>query len=732
MEMWILQTVDSLLIPSSLFPSITNIMSMASTTVFETTARAFGERSFGLSPDDERYRVLQVQAFILEHGLDTSIQVEFNTTCRGLRKGSSTIKDYSYYLQNICVFSGLIGDYQTSCLFDRELCPRNPLPAVPETIALYYRWKSGKKGEALVDKNNAPVKMVASGDVVQCTGDWKSPSPLAKARAAFLNIHILYDELRGEYEHSCPECCELNPTESNVSDRRGGQWRSCSRHANKPLLVPRGNAVHARVAADVYNRVKTELHSSHTVKGSLQLNPRQIRQLRECLLNSGSLYDQQTYTIILMGIKLFLRADELLSVKIEDFQMVYAVVHDKCVRSLAVKVQGKSDARPVLLKIWKDDENPEFCLIRLLFCYLKVTGIKEGYLFPPFASLKQSMKDNSHDGKYYTGIKYCSWLARMKAIIGSTFPNEDNHTPDGCIGTHTLRKTAYLFATWGVLRKWSSSTKTKPISDIMHAQILMSARHASVGHACSYVLDACTLHMLATEERDQELQSVSPWETIHLFQTNSAYQILVNSRANQMQSIAEQADWYFQNETPLPSGCPFIQYYQAACRVKPSTSLQGQLDDVLTRGGLPQVLEGELRKLIRSMVLDAGNKANLAAPLVQDSDPFLSPVQAGVKRSCPVRGLDNLDELRTLCSSLEKPNGCKKDLYAALLEIHRVFTTRQSSLGDGARRWARFRVRAFLIMKECIAECFNGNENEYFASLPSKLAVTKHHCTCVK
>jgi hypothetical protein len=158
MEMWILQTVDSLLIPSSLFPSITNIMSMASTTVFETTARAFGERSFGLSPDDERYRVLQVQAFNSEHGLDTSIQVEFNTTCRGLRKGSSTIKDYNYYLQNICVFSGLIGDYQTDCLFDRELCPRNPLPAVPETIALYYCWKSGKRARYWSTKITLPSK----------------------------------------------------------------------------------------------------------------------------------------------------------------------------------------------------------------------------------------------------------------------------------------------------------------------------------------------------------------------------------------------------------------------------------------------------------------------------------------------------------------------------------------------------------------------------------------------
>jgi hypothetical protein len=118
-------------------------------TTAKSIPKSWGEHHFQLMEETECYRVAQVEAFILEHNLDSSVQLQLTTTCRGTKEGSPTLPSYHNCFENICAFSGLIGDYQTSCLFDRKLCPQNPYPAIPKTIAMYYCWKAGKKGTLL-------------------------------------------------------------------------------------------------------------------------------------------------------------------------------------------------------------------------------------------------------------------------------------------------------------------------------------------------------------------------------------------------------------------------------------------------------------------------------------------------------------------------------------------------------------------------------------------------------
>jgi hypothetical protein len=383
------------------------------------------------------------------------------------------------------------------------------------------------------------------------------------------------------------------------------------------------------------------------------------------------------------------------------------------------------------LKIWKDDENPEFCPVRILFCYLKATGIKSGYLFPSWFTLKAGIHDKGNHGHYCNHISYNDWLNRMKTVLCKTFPKDFNYDVGFCVGTHTLCKTAYLFAIWGVLRMWTSSDPGKPLSDITYAQILLSARHASVAHACLYVQDSFTLFDLVQEEQYQESQRVSPWKSILIVQTQAAIGIVAHSRINQQETVAKQADWYFQKEVVMANGFPFTRYYAMACRAKPNLNLQEQFDALIGHAMASKADRLEARRLNTLIIRDSARVASLGVSVDTMAGPSVAPVQISRKRIRAVSGgTDDLARHRASCGQLEVAGSSKKALFQELFEVHSIFTTRQSSLVDGARRWARNRSNTYCIMKDCIVNCFDGDAESYFSSLPTKLAITKHTCTC--
>jgi hypothetical protein len=91
----------------------------------------------------------------------------------------------------------------------------------------------------------------------------------------------------------------LNPkcSSNNVDTGDVGIWKSCNRHASKPLLIPHGNAAAAKVTVNAFNSIKPICETMHVAKGNVQLNPSQIHQLQQYLINSGDLCNPQTNTM---------------------------------------------------------------------------------------------------------------------------------------------------------------------------------------------------------------------------------------------------------------------------------------------------------------------------------------------------------------------------------------------------------------------------------------------------
>ncbi len=83
--------------------------------------------------------------------------------------------------------------------------------------------------------------------------------------------------------------------------------------------------------------------SAYIPKGQSPLSPYEVLDLASALLNSNDLSKFQFYVMTLIGIKLFLRSDELLSLRIESFNKSLSLVSlNQDVLSLALTVQGKA------------------------------------------------------------------------------------------------------------------------------------------------------------------------------------------------------------------------------------------------------------------------------------------------------------------------------------------------------------------------------------------------------
>jgi hypothetical protein len=225
-----------------------------------------------------------------------------------------------------------------------------------------------------------------------------------------------------------------------------------------------------------HSRIKS---SGYTAKGDMALTPMELQDIRMRLLSTNKLEDLRLLTMILLSIKLFLRSDEIINMKIEDVVEDVTIVKDSFIEALALRVQGKSDSSPVILSLWADDIIPEFCPVRHLLVYLHLSGISQGYLFP---------------GHIDGHIAYDQYHAQFINICKQVLPRS------GPFGTHSCRKTAYLFAVWGGGSE----------SDIME-----SARHKAISQALKYKRDALYLLRLAEANGTNFTSIIGNWKPIY-------------------------------------------------------------------------------------------------------------------------------------------------------------------------------------------------------------------------
>ena len=722
-----------------------------------------GQPNYKLNAQEKADKDSKVKAYIRRFFLDTSGRVKITRTKRGGKKGPqpadrSTLSDYLLYIRQIGDFAYRIGDFRTCTICDRDLCPKNPHPANPETLILFFKWKSGEHGSTLKDLSGNDVKDIQDRTIL-CTGDYHTPQCLNKCDGAIKTLHDAYETCRGTYQHPCTECLDANGLQDIPATYLSTNFHSCSDHANNPRIALFGDPTLSDTCKTHHEEIRKMLKAAHIVRGNTQLSPAMVRNLHSQLSTTGDIHDFQAWVMILMGMCLMLRADELITMKIEDFEMDFNIVHPDSVRNVAVCVQGKCDAAPQLLSIWKNDEFVELCPIRALFCYLKVTGIRAGFLFPNRKFLIALMMNRATPiGDQSERHKYSSWLTRMKRLMTKSFPHMFGKKSKKCciVGTHTLRKTGYLFAVWGVLRAMNAQfggVRTKDFKpNLLFEDILRCARHKSVGMAQNYVLDAISRHERVQEERFVANQVVSVWKSFKIDELAHAGDINGASLPYIQATLPLQADWWYTVELNNYRGNHLGQMYAAACVKKDSVETEGRLMALIEKLGEED--RKEARWLIGNLqreTTDAVTKRYISAQSQIPGSAVstaggLSSSGRGLSRSGATptstttdsnetqepprkrqkRGEKDYKEQRDQASALEKAYKRKPSLEGGrkvLKAWDDFYKTVEDeggycTLKDGApRKYYSNRRTNKTAIERCITGCFGGREEAFFGQL---------------
>ena len=235
--------------------------------------------------------------------------------------------------------------------------------------------------------------------------------------------------------------------------------------------------------------------SGYRPNGDSPIMPIELKIIRDRLMSGNNPWDFMLYTILLASCHMFLREDEVGSMTHGTVNNDITVVKSNGnVEGIAFQIKGKSDPVPVTLMMWWDHELPEFCPVRHLLAWIRISGIKEGYLFPSYNFLQADiMRNPNWDGNCTQGIAYTEVLATWKNLCSTLL------TREGRWGAHSGRKTAYLFGVWGGGQD----------SDLMQ-----SARHKTVKHAMKYKKDAEFLLSIAQQNMHDAQLSTPKWRSI--------------------------------------------------------------------------------------------------------------------------------------------------------------------------------------------------------------------------
>jgi len=152
-------------------------------------------------------------------------------------------------------------------------------------------------------------------------------------------------------------------------------------------------------------------------------------------VNSGNILDLRDLVMDLLAVKNRLRSNDLEDLTVERFLTNHQTVSETgVVEGLLYWVFGKSDSEQVLLTAFSTPEFPELDPVIHLLCYLYVTGIRSGYLFPSNAFFKQMAK-GAFDGNVSIENRYVKedYQARYKAVSHLAVPRSQKRK----VGSHS-------------------------------------------------------------------------------------------------------------------------------------------------------------------------------------------------------------------------------------------------------------------------------------------------------
>jgi hypothetical protein len=338
------------------------------------------------------------------------------------KRGEGTKKADLKHLEGLWDFLTTYDDVESQIILLRK-CPLNAPPVKPQTLILYVKYKIEEKGTILKDENGNEI-IGKSGTPIICKGGWNAPTNWEQFKSILSMLHVYRGHSESSYYDACRECRALGVGLDNDG---------CMHHKGQRRVYASGNPTFSNDVREFffYLSKSTEDYLPESVTA---LNPWQKLRLCQHLISSDDHIGLMLYTFVLVGIALFLREDEVSSMRFEHIHVDQSSIPEY----VCIEVQGKRDSSVVYLQLWRNRTNRFLDPVNALLWWLSVSGIRTGYLFPKVSNIIENQPVVSSS----VPVEYHDVSARIFGLMERLVPNEN-------WSTHTLRKTGWLEAIWG-------------------------------------------------------------------------------------------------------------------------------------------------------------------------------------------------------------------------------------------------------------------------------------------
>lgn len=416
---------------------------------------------------------------ISTENLETRFQVRQHRQGQYAKPYNSTHERYDSILRLFYAFCAETGDWDSMLLllFPKESTESVKCPAMRmETLCNFVRFKINPEGTPLLNGNNGdcdPVLLMSGEQVVSGKSQWKAPKNITIFGSAIANIHKTHKH-SGAYMEACSACASA----AN---------KACDNHVNSRLACwcTQGNPIES---GNWKANKRTLSDPNYEPNGCSQIDPGDVRDIRDFLLAQNTLQGLKMLVMILLAVKIFLRADEVITIREERFLPSLFFVVNGIVRSLGVAISGKAEGGQLLyFNIWRDFDHPDICAVIHLLVYIYKANIRGGFLFPLDRDLAREDVGQVEDGYVY--VKHESYKCFLRAMKKVSEECLEEYSNDKVfrVSTHIFRKAAYCFRIWAYYQD-------KDCKGVDYVKIKFDARHAKDSDAMTYIRDAAQHH----------------------------------------------------------------------------------------------------------------------------------------------------------------------------------------------------------------------------------------------
>ncbi|CAJ1939779.1 unnamed protein product [Cylindrotheca closterium] len=639
-----------------------------------------------------------------------------------VRAKAQTVDRYAKALKDFLEFCFFMEDYESAIILMRDHCPENPPPVSDDTAILFLRYKVQLLDETVLHhKSHVPV--VSRGKPLKAVGSWTAVSTIGIFRSALSQIHKAYDTTRGSSRHkngsyflACKECRKLT-----LEQRQNN--KSCGAHNGHCQAFGEGNVIESETFGQHFSMIEKYAQQHYMSKSSASFLPSQLRTIRDHCANDGSLAKLMQWCVIILGCRLYLRIDEVLSLETESFVPKYFVIKGKTVISLCVKIKGKCDGQERHFQVYDDPKYPELSPVRPLLLYIAATKRTGGFLFPK----STQMFDANPTAKYYYG-SFLTHIEFFVKLVGMDLQSgmDGEHL---IAGTHMLRKTAFLLAYWAIkLEQLQSDKESIPTSIPSHEEsaifndaamkisgqstnvtLLADGRHGSLSVQMTYLGDAATLFGLFRQlNRLSTNEMVGPYFPIFIKQLGNLLHIANNGSGTcgfNKKSLPELASWFVFDLMQVDSETDLARNIPELCRkAKALNHVEKEVSTEILLNKLKKHLPPELFTQAMTRMTSLPTKSGDTT--MTDSDVTTNTIPPATLQS-------SLPNYQELCRKA-KTNEAK--LSIVIQAFTRMTKPPPKKTHLKANRWYYHQIRTY----RCVQGCFNGNTCEFLQKCKEK------------